>query len=168
MDLNTLPAYDTSVNTTGCCPRFNPEGWDAQDLHLKDKRFVHATTRSAMHIPINMGSVFDRVQRHIEEAGAFNADDYIVLTDSASPWRDEHYFAVAGPVDDEKTVTLSGDFMTKVFEGPYQKIPEWDKELQELVRAEGKEPGRVFFFYTTCPKCSKAYGENYVVGVAET
>jgi hypothetical protein len=24
----------------------------------------------------------------------------------------------------------------------------------------------VYFFFTTCPKCAKAYGRNYVVGVA--
>ena len=30
-----------------------------------------------------------------------------------------------------------------------------------------KPEGRVFFWYTTCPKCAKAYGENYVVGLAE-
>jgi hypothetical protein len=29
MRTNALPAYDMSVNTTGCCPRFNPQGWDA-------------------------------------------------------------------------------------------------------------------------------------------
>ncbi len=65
-------------------------------------------------------------------------------------------------------VTLSGDFVTKVFEGPYKNISDWDAELRELVRTEDREPGRVFFFYTTCPKCSKEYGENYVVGFAET
>lgn len=70
MQTNETPRYDASVNTTGCCPRFNPEGWDGQDLHFKDKRFVKASTLSVMHIPMNMGSVFARVNKHIEDAGA--------------------------------------------------------------------------------------------------
>ena len=40
--------------------------------------------------------------------------------------------------------------------------------MDRLVRANGDLPGKIWFFYTTCPKCAKAYGKNYVVGVAET
>jgi hypothetical protein len=53
MKTNETPRYDASVNTTGCCPKFNPEGWDSQELHFKDKRFVKATTHSVMHIPMH-------------------------------------------------------------------------------------------------------------------
>ncbi len=75
MKTNALPHYDDSINTTGCCPKFNPDGWDGQELHFKDKRFVRATTRSVMHIPLNMSSVFGRVQGEIEAAKAYDADD---------------------------------------------------------------------------------------------
>lgn len=61
---------------------------------------------------------------------------------------------------------LSGDFITRVFEGPYKNLPKWDKELVEGIAAKGKEVNQSYFFYTTCPKCAKAYGKNYVVGVA--
>ena len=79
MHVNQIPHYDQSVNTTGCCPKFNPEGWDGQELHFKDKPFARAETRSALHIPLNMGSVFARVQGAIEKVGAFDEDDFIVL-----------------------------------------------------------------------------------------
>ena len=167
MHLNQLPHYDQSVNTTGCCPKFNPEGWDGQELHFKDKPFVRAETRSAMHIPLNMGKVFSRVQGGIEKAGAFNEDDFIVLSHDPSPWKSEHYFAVTKPVPDEEMTTLSGDYLTKVFEGPYREVKHWNDEMHDLARANDKEPDRVMFFYTTCPKCAKAYGSNYVVGVVE-
>jgi hypothetical protein len=64
--------------------------------------------------------------------------------------------------------TLSGDFVTKVFEGPYREVINWYGEMEDLVREHGGTPGDIYFFYTTCPRCAKAYGENYVVGVAET
>ena len=35
------------------------------------------------------------------------------------------------------------------------------------LKKTSKTPKNNYFFYTTCPKCAKAYGENYVVGVAE-
>ena len=39
--------------------------------------------------------------------------------------------------------------------------------MQDIAIAKGKTAGDVWFFYTTCPKCAKAYGQNYVVGVAQ-
>jgi hypothetical protein len=167
MQTNTLPHYDMSVNTTGCCPRFNPDGWDAQELHLRDKPFVRAKTHSLLHVPIDMGRVFSRVQGHMEQAGAYDASDYIVLSRDTSSFTGEHLFAVAKAVPEEEMTTLSGDFVTKVFEGPYREVPRWQDAMAESVRARGSEPKSTWFFYTTCPKCAKVYGKNYVVGVAE-
>lgn len=167
MQTNSLPPYDMSVNTTGCCPKFNPEGWNAQELHFRDKRFVRATTRSLMHVPLNMSKVFARVMANIEKAGAMDASDYIVLSRDTSAFAGEHLFAVPKVVPDEEMTTLSGDFITKVFEGPYKSAGQWRSDMADLVRAHGKEPKSIWFFYTTCPKCAKVYGQNYVVGVAE-
>lgn len=167
MKTNVLPPYDMSVNTTGCCPKFNPEGWDAQELHFRDKLFVRAKTHSVMHVPIDMGKVFTRVQKHMEEAGAFDDSDFIVLSRDTSAFAGEHMFAVPDAVPEEEMTTLTGDFVTKVFEGPYKQAPHWYEQMAQLVRARGHEPKSIWFFYTTCPKCAKVYGKNYVVGVAE-
>ncbi len=167
MRTNDLPVYDMSVNTTGCCPKFNPEGWDAQELHFRDKRFVRATTRSVMHLPVNMGNVFSRVLDHIQKADAMDASHYIVLSRDTSAFAGEHLFAVTKDVPGEEMTVLSGDFITKVFEGPYREARHWYDEMTDLVRARGSEPKSLWFFYTTCPKCAKAYGKNYVVGVAQ-
>ena len=39
--------------------------------------------------------------------------------------------------------------------------------MVKQVEDRGQEPKNIYFFYTTCPKCAKAYGKNYVVGVAQ-
>ncbi len=167
MDTNAIPKIDLSDCPTGCCPRFHPEGWDHRDLHFRDKPFVRATTRSVMHVPINMGGVFSRVQGHIEDAGAMIDEGYLVLSQDPSAWRGEHLFAVSKRVDGEEMTTISGDFITRVFEGAYSGAKGWYEQMEQTVRERGKDPGRIFFFYTTCPTCAKAYGKNYVVGVAE-
>ncbi|HHE05983.1 MAG TPA: hypothetical protein ENK90_02550 [Epsilonproteobacteria bacterium] len=167
MELNTLPKYDMSDNPTNCCPRFNTEGWDEQDLHFKDKRFVKAKTISFFHIPLNMGTMYPKTFDAIEKADAFDPDDFIVLSYDPSAWRGEHFFAVSKEVPNLEMVHLSGDFLTKVFEGPYKDMSKWEKEMEEFVKSKGKEAKRVYFFYTTCPKCVKVYGKNYVVGVAQ-
>ena len=167
MDTNVLPEMDMSDIETGCCPRFNPEGWDGRHLHFEDKAFVRATTRGLLHVPINMGQVFTRVQEAIEEAGAQDPEEYLVLSRDLSSTEAEHYFAVTRDVPGEEMVRMSGDFMTRVFEGPYRHAKEWVHEMEVAAEAAGQEAIRVFMFYTTCPKCARAYGKNYVVGVVE-
>ena len=168
METNTVPHYDDSINTTGCCPKFNPAGWNGRNLHFRNKVFARATTRSMLHLPLDMGRVFGRVQAKIDAAHATDPDDIIVLSRDISPWTSEHLFAVNKALPNEEMITLSGDFVTKVFEGPYRDAKEWHSIMQDLAGSTGTPQEDIYFFYTTCPKCAKAYGKNYVVGVART
>lgn len=168
MRTNQLPHYDDSDNPTGCCPKFNPEGWDGQKLHFEDKPFVRAETTSAMHIPLNMGKVFARIQGKMRDADAYDADAFIVLSRDLSPWKAEHLFSVSRPLPGEEALTLTGDFVTRVFEGPYRNAGTWSDEMQSAAGKTNPPGDDVYFFYTTCPKCAKAYGKNHVVGIART
>lgn len=167
MDINALPKYDASDNTTGCCPRFKPGGWDNAELHFQDKLFVRATTKSIAHMPLNMGTVFRKTFKSIEDAGAHSDDDFIVMSREQSAWSAEHLFSVKREVPGQEMVRLTGDFTTMVFEGPYKDVPRWHEQVVENVKARGKETGNVYFFYTTCPKCARTYGKNYVIAVAQ-
>ena len=166
METNVLPKMDMNAVETGCCPRFDPQGWDGRHLHFDDKLFVRATTRSILHIPINMGRVFTRVQSHIEDAGAQDPNGYLVLSRDLNATEDEHFFAVTKDVLDEEMVTLSGTYITRVFEGSYRNAKSWMYDMEIAAEADGHTAKRVYMFYTTCPRCARAYGKNYVVGVA--
>lgn len=146
MEINTLPKYDMSDNPTHCCPRFKSEGWDGQELHFKDKLFVKAKTRSIFHIPINMGSVFSKTLSAIESADAMNEDDFIVLSYYPSAWNSEHYFSVSKEVAEQEMVHMTGDYLTKVFEGPYKNVPKWEKEMGEFVDSKGMKTKKNVFF----------------------
>lgn len=167
MEANVLPKYDMSDNPTNCCPRFNTEGWDEQELHFKDKLFVKAKTRSLFHIPVNMGSVYPKTFNAIEKACAIDENDLIVLSYAPSAWTGEHYFSVTKDVPGQEMVHMSGDYLTKIFEGPYKNVPQWEKEMKDFVSSKGKQVKKTYFFYTTCPKCAKYYGKNYLVAVSE-
>lgn len=167
MNVNELPVYDASDNPTDCCPRFNTEGWDRQDLHFKDKLFVRAKTKSLMHIPVNMGSVFKKTFEAIDAAGAQDMTQAIVLSRDLSPWAAEHYFAVTKDVPGQDMAPLSGHFRTKLFEGPYKDAPKWAEQMEAELDMRGEKAEKTYFFYTTCPKCAKVYGKNYVVGISQ-
>jgi len=167
METNRLPQYDMTDNPTHCCPRFNSQGWDEQELHFKAKRFVMAKTRSLFHLPLNMHRVFKKTQEAIDQANALDPDQFIVLSYDPSAWTAVHYFAVKHDVPGQKMVKLSGDYLTKVYEGPYSDVSNWVRHMASLVRSRDLQVSRTYFFYTTCPKCAKYYAKNPVVGVAQ-
>jgi hypothetical protein len=166
MQTNELPAFDATENETNCCPRFHPEPWDRQELHFDHKPFVKASTIGLFHVPLNMGSVFSHTWKAIKDAHAEDGG-FLVLSHDDSAWHAEHLFAVARPVPGAEMVHLSGDFLTKVFEGPYSNAKRWCDEMERYVQEKGKQLDTTYLFYTTCPKCAKHYGKNYVVGVAK-
>ena len=62
---------------------------------------------------------------------------------------------------------ISGTFLSKVFEGHYKDAGKWAKEMKDYVNSKGKKIKKLYFFYTTCPRCAKAYGKNYTVILAK-
>lgn len=153
---------------TGCCPRFNPEPWDEKEFDWKDKLFVKDSIRTFMHIPLNIKQVMTRMWKNATDAGATpDMKDFLVMAHDPTPWRSDQYMAVTKEIPGMENTTISGVFLTKVFEGPYKDARKWHKEMQEYAKAKGKKPQKIYFFYTTCPKCAKYYGKNYVVSLAE-
>jgi len=51
--------------------------------------------------------------------------------------------------------------------GAYKNAPKWEKEMEIFVKSKGKHVKKTYFFYTTCPKCAKYYGKNYMVAISE-
>jgi len=167
MDINALPKYDMSDNPTNCCPRFNTDGWDEQELQFKDKLFVKAKARCLFHVPLNMRSVFKKTFDAIEKAEALDENDLIILSYDPSLWTAEHFFSVSKAVPDQEMIHMSGNYLTKLFEGPYKNVPKWEKEMNAYVESKGKHVKKTYYFYTTCPKCAKYYGKNYIVAISE-
>ena len=167
MQTNAIPPHHLDDNPTGCCPRFHPEDWQGVILNFSDKPFLRAETRSLMHVPLNMGSVFTRVLTRLEESGASMGDQHIVLSRVLSPWKAEHLFATSGAVASEEMTRLSGRFLTRVFDGPYSQMRAWHAKMRDAAVAQGCGDARIWFYYTTCPKCAKAYECNPVVGLVQ-
>ncbi|MDO8515540.1 MAG: hypothetical protein Q7S14_03500 [bacterium] len=146
------------VKSTGCCEPFDPKLWKNKEVVWKDKIFVKDHVVSFLHITLNMGKVITKNMTLIDKAGA-KAPYQLMLTDEKSLWGADIYIDVSKTVPGAQMTTLSGTFKTKVFEGPYQNVGKWAKEMGKCTK--------LYFSYTTCPNCAKAYGKNYVVLFAQ-
>lgn len=151
-----------------CCAEFKPELWDEKEHVWKDKLFVRDYVRQIFHMPLNMGSVITKMSKKIEDAGAkLKVEDYLILSYDPSPWKSELYINVSREIPGMENVKLSGRYITKVYDGPYSNVPKWIKDFDEYLEKKNLKLIRFYFYYTTCPKCAKKYGHNYVVAFAQ-
>ena len=154
------------IQSTGCCEPFNPEPWQDKEITWEDKLFVKDHVTSFQHVPINMGVKIIKNLGLIEKANA-KSSQQLMLTDEKSLWGADIYIDVSRNIPGVQMATISGTFLTKVFEGPYQNVGKWAKEMGEYVKAKNFNTKKLYFSYTTCPKCAKTYGKNYVVLFAQ-
>lgn len=153
---------DRPVKPTGCCDPFDLAPWQEKEIVWKDKLFLKDHITSFLHIPLNMGGKIVKNMKLIESAGA-KAQYQLMLTDEKSLWGSDIYIDVTKEVPGAEMARISGTFLSKVFEGPYQNAGKWAQEMTDYVRSKGREIKKLYFSYTTCPRCAKAYGKNYVV-----
>jgi hypothetical protein len=86
-----------------------------------------------------------------------------MLSDETSRWGSDLYIDVTRPVPGLDMATMSGTFLTKVYDGPFRDAGKWAEDMRRYVAAKGRRLEKLYFAYTTCPSCAKAYGHNYVV-----
>ena len=149
-----------------CCPRFDPAPWDGKLLSWEDKKFVRDRVKTFFFIPLNFGSVIVRLNEKVEKAGA-TIPDNLCLSDDVSRWSMDISLAVDREVPDAENILLSGTFLFKVYEGPYSATGKWCRDFESYARDRGLAIKKWYMWYTTCPRCAKKYGKNYVVVVGQ-
>jgi hypothetical protein len=149
-----------------CCPKFNPAPWDGKIHDWKNKKFVKERVSTFLNMPLNFGSVMKRLDEQIQNAGA-TIPDGMGLSDHTSKWNMDIYCAVDKEIPTLENTTLSGMFLSKVYEGPFKDTGKWCKDFKDYAKSRGVSISKWYMWYTTCPKCAKKYGKNYVVILAQ-
>ena len=149
-----------------CCPKFDPAPWDDKIFQWESKPFIKGSVFTFFFMPLNFGSVIKKLNRLVETAGA-TMPDWLCLSDHTSKWNMDIYLAVDKEVQGAVNTALSGKFFSKAYEGDFRDTGKWCKDFEILARAKGLEVKKLYMWYTTCPKCAKKYGKNYVVIVGQ-
>jgi hypothetical protein len=117
-------------------------------------------------MPINFGKVMIRLNEKVKKAGA-TMPDWVCLSDHTSKWNMDVYLAVDKEVPDAENISLSGKFLSKVYEGNFKETGKWCKDFESYAAGKNLKIKKLYMWYTTCPKCAKKYGKNYVAIVAQ-
>ncbi|MCL2792743.1 MAG: hypothetical protein FWD87_06600 [Spirochaetaceae bacterium] len=155
-----------NIESIDCCPQFNPLPWDSKILEWNEKKFVKDKVRTLFYMPLNFGSVITKIMKKIAEA-QISAPEWLCLSDSTSAWNMDIYLAVDEVVSGLENVTISGTFFSKVYEGNFKNAKKWCTDFEAQTKKIGLEISKTYMWYTTCPKCAKKYGNNYVVVIGK-
>ena len=149
-----------------CCPKFDPKPWNGKIFKWKNKKFIKDKVFTIFYMPINFGSVIKKLMEKINSANA-KCIDWMGLSDHTSKWNMNIYVAVNKKIPNAENVTLSGKFLSKVYEGPYKDTGKWCKDFEAYANNKKLKIKKMYMWYTTCPKCMKKYGKNYVAIIGE-
>ena len=152
-----------------CCPEFNPKPWNETEHIWNDKLFIMDTIPQFLHMPLPsmFGKTVTKMWQTIEKSGANPAlKDFLMLAHDPSPWKSELYIHITQEVPGANNVKLSGTFLTKVYDGPFNEMRNFIKDFERYVSDKGKVINKLYFYYTYCPKCALKYGHNYIVAFA--
>ena len=153
-----------------CCPKFDPKKWDGKTLNWDKKRFIKESIPTFFHMPL-ASMIGKKVAKMHNLVIASKAEpemqEFLLMFHDPSPFRSELYMSVTQPVEGAKNTSLSGEFETRVFDGPYNAVPKLIKEMQPYMSKKSKKAKDYYIHYAYCPKCAKKYNHNYMVLFAE-
>lgn len=154
-----------------CCPKFEPGKWDAKTMTWDKKPFIKESIPTFFHTPFppmiwrkmkKMSALADKADANIPDLS-----EALILFRDPSPFKSEIYYSVTREVAGANNTSLSGSFSAGVFDGPYNSIPRYIKEMEARLTGENKKAKDYYIHYAYCPKCAKKFGHNYMVLFAE-
>ncbi|MCX6232898.1 MAG: hypothetical protein NTZ33_15320 [Bacteroidetes bacterium] len=153
---------ENNITSPECCPEFMPLPWDGKLFEWENKKFIKDKVSTFFYMPLNFGKVIKKLNTKIERASA-EVPDWLCLSDHTSKWNMDIYLAVDREISDANNVSISGKFLSKVYEGDFKNTEKWMKDFESYTKKNNYKLEKWYMWYTTCPKCAKKYGKNYVV-----
>lgn len=157
---------ETKKDPESCCPEFHPEDWDSKSFNWKDKLFIKGRVFTFFYMPVNFGGLMRKADKLMKQSKA-ESPEWLALADHTTRWNMDVYIAVDKPVKGIENVTLSGQFYSRVFEGPYKDTKKWCDTYEADVKAKNREVKKWYMWYNYCPECSKKYGHNYTTIIGQ-
>ncbi|MCW1949207.1 MAG: hypothetical protein KIH89_002035 [Candidatus Shapirobacteria bacterium] len=155
-------------NQNICCPEFDIKYWDNKTHVWQDKLFLKDEVKQIIHLPLNMGKVITRMWQKVDKAQAGpDTKDFLILAYDPSPWKSELYMTVTKNIPNANIAKVNGTFISKVFDGHYQSVPQWIQQMDKFLADQNQKAIKYYFHYAYCPKCAKKYGHNYCTAFAQ-
>jgi len=153
-----------------CCPPIDVTQWQDKTHIWEQKLFLYGHTRQFLHLPLP-GSVNRTIARLWDKANSSGAippnGEFLLLVADKNAWLSEYYMTITDPVEGMQNVRISGTFYSRVYEGPFYRIPHFIREMDLHFAREGKLAKRYYVYAAACENCEKKNGDQFKVLFAE-
>jgi hypothetical protein len=154
-----------------CCPTFDAKKWEGKTHQWDRKKFISETVPTLFHIPLPpmIGNRVTKMMKLAEDAKKLeeSREDILLLFMDPHAFKSDLYLSVIDTVPNAENTTLSGTFISKVFDGPFNAVPKFIKEMNAYLAHREQKAKKYYVHYAFCPKCAKDAGHNYMVLFAE-
>jgi hypothetical protein len=112
-----------------------------------------------------IGKKVGKMWSQAEASGKVEADkeEVLLLFTDPHPFKSEIFLSVTGQIPKAANETITGNFAARVFDGPYNAIPKFIREMDADLEAKGQKSKKYYVHYAYCPKCAKKYKHNYMI-----
>lgn len=150
-----------------CCPKFEVEKWDKKTFTWKNKPFLQETISTFFHIPLpsSIGKKVTKMHALAQKSDVTIPDksEALILFRDPTAFKSEIYYSVTKAVDGANNLVISGSFVARVFDGPYNSVPKFIKKMEIYLKERNQTAKDFYIHYAYCPKCAKEYGNNYMI-----
>lgn len=154
-----------------CCPKLDIKKWEGKTHNWKNKLFIKESIPTFFHIPFppSIAKKITKMWQAAEDAKANipQKDEVLVLFADPTPFRSDIYLSVSKKVANTNNTSLSGTFISKVYDGSYNAVPNFIKDMDQYLSEQGKVAKRYYIHYAYCPKCAAKFKKNHMVLFAE-
>ena len=147
------------------CPAVDGTQFDGKEADWSGKAFFFTKTPLLFHIPIRIGKDIPKVIEQAKAKGYAFGDEAMLM-------QQDGLFSGKVLLEIEKPETVDPNVMTmpagtratgSYFLGPWSKLSGPSQKLCGALKAQGKQAKAVYFWYLTCPECSKERGYQTVL-----
>ena len=129
-----------------CCPEFNPQKWNGKIFNWNNKQFIKESVPTLFHTPFPpmIGKKITKMMDLATKVDKIDAkkDEVLVLFQDPSAFKSNIYISVTGNVPGANNVNIPGTFIAKVYDGPYNAIPKFVKDMNMYLKKKGKKASK--------------------------
>lgn len=143
------------------CPDINLKDYDFKTHLWRDKTFLSFGLPLLFHIPLGIGRVIEEAINDMKKKGyTFDESKHMLLQKDGLFWGVIMIEVDRPQVDDKELVTIkNAELISKAHVGQFSTIMSSFQELENYVKKKGKKISAVYFWYTTCPRCTPSWNK---------
>jgi hypothetical protein len=144
------------------CPQLSKDEWHLSK-HIWDKRpFYQVHYRCFFNLPINLQTQVRQALTKLQNRDLLE-ETPMIFSVRENAWGGDLLISITKHVPDLETRSISGHFISFLFNGNYKQVPYWIRKVQEYGRRKYLDFSELYIWHVTCPRCIQKYGQAQTV-----